>query len=152
MINKFAEEILSKGATEVLPQNLSDEWLERLYYGAVYFIKVLNMTDDDEEIESEKFSDINSMILFAADSEIYQYKNSYDPKVDGGKRDESELYDNLSCLSLSYIFEMISRNSEIIIDAPTLENIYNLERVFEIEQKNPVLTDLLGKIFGTEND
>ena len=147
MINKFAEEIMSKGADEVLPQNLSDEWLEKLYYGSVYFIKTINM--DEEEIETEKFSDVNSMLLFAADSEIYQNKNNYNPKVDIAKRDEEELYENISCLSLSYIYEMISRNSEIVIDPPTLENIYNRERLFVIEQEKPQLTDLLDKIFGS---
>lgn len=146
MINKFAEEILSKGATEVLPQNLSDEWLEKLYYGSVYFIKTMNL--EDEELETERFSDVNSMLLFAADSEIHQNKNSYNPKADLAKRDEDELYENISCLSLSYIFEMISRNSEIVIEPPTIENIYDRERLFEIENQKPELTNLLDKIFG----
>lgn len=150
MINKFAEEILSKGAMEVLPQNLSDEWLERLYYGSVYFLKIIEMMDE-EEVDTEKFSDVNSMLLFAADSEIFQYKNSYNPKMDVGARDEEELYDNLICLSLSYVFEMIARNSEIAIESPDLDNIYDRKRLFKIEQEKDGLTELLEKILGNDD-
>ncbi len=148
MINKFSEEVLSKGALELLPQKLSKKWLDCLYQASVEFLVTVIFQEEDE-FDSEKFNDVNSMLLLMAENEIVQHQNDYSAAYDIKNRESSEIIENLSCYSMWTIYEVISRNSDLSPESPDLDTIFDRGMLFEIEKKTPQLTEMLNKIIGS---
>ncbi len=148
MINKFADDVLSKGALELLPQKLSKKWLDCLYQASVEFLVTVIFQEEDE-FDTEKFNDVNSMLLLMAENEIVQHQNDYSAAYDIKNRENSEIIENLSCYSMWTIYEVISRNSDLSLESPDLDNIFDRGMLFEVEKKTPQLTEMLNKIIGS---
>lgn len=142
-INQFMDEVIARGAEALLPQNLDDTWLEGLFIASRNF---LAMAARDEEPEEEPFSDAHSMMLLSAVTELAQAQENYTPQEKEGDVDEGLFFEYLSCYALSILFEAIKRSSEFDFAPPTLETLLDRERIYEIEQETPVITEILNEV------
>ena len=142
-INRFMDEVISRGAEAVLPQNLDQEWLERLFIAAKDF---LAMAVREEESDDEPFGDENSMMLLSAVTELTQAQKNYAPEEEDEQVDEGLFFENLSCYSLSILFEAIRQQSEFTFELPNTETILDRDRLYAIEQETPVITEILNEL------
>jgi len=142
-INRFMDEIISRGAEAVLPHNLDEEWLERLFIAAKNFLAIAVR---EEEFEEEPFGDENSMMLLSAVTELTQAQKSYVPGETEEQVDEGLFFEHLSCYSLSILFEAIRQQSEFTFEPPDTGSIFDRDRLYAIEQETPVITEILNEL------
>ncbi len=138
MLNDFIDEVISRGAEAVLPQNLSLEWLDALYAAAVDFLRDVIGDGAAEPIDENLFEDETAMIMLSAVMEIIEYQLNYPPEMP--ELAEGELFEPLSCYALSVVLEYISRKAPIEIEPPTVDNVFDRERIMAIEAANPDVT------------
>ncbi|WP_300668970.1 hypothetical protein [Desulfoluna sp.] len=142
-INRFMDDVISRGAEAVLPQNLEEEWLDILFTAAKDF---LALAIHEEALEEEPFGDENSMMLLSAVTELTQSQKNYVPGETDEQVDEGLFFENLSCYALSILFEAIRKQSEFTFDLPSTESIFDRERLYAIEQDTPVITEILNQL------
>ncbi len=147
MLNDFIDEVTTQGAEAVLPQNLTDRWLEELYAASVDFLRTITAEETAADPEEEMFNDEESMLLLTAVTEILQYQRAYHPEV---VIPEGELFDPLSCYALSVVFEYLARKVQMENDPPTLETIFDRERVVAFEEAHPEVTAALNMLVAGE--
>lgn len=147
MINEFIDDVTSQGAEALLPQNLSDDWLEALYAASVDFLRTAAADKPPEASDEEMFEDEESMILLTAVVEILQHQGAYHSDM---RFDEGELFEPISCYALSIVFEYLARKVQMEIDPPTLENILDRDRVIDFEENHPEVTAALNMLVGGE--
>lgn len=145
MLSQFVDEVISKGAEALLPQNLEENWLERIYVAAKNFLDITVNSNGIIE-EDEILNDMNSMMMLSSILEIAQQQASYSPSDKPYEIPEDMLFEYISCYSLSIVLEAITRESGMSMDLPTVETIFDRERLFAIEQSNPELTVLLNTL------
>lgn len=151
MLNKFVDEVVSKGAEALLPQNLEDKWLENLYVAAKNFLQIAVHADSNLN-EDDVLNDLNSMMMLSSILEIAQEKAGYSPSDQPYEIPEDMLFEYISCYALAIVLEAISRESGMTMEPPTLENIFERERLFDIEQINPELTVLLNTLISGDDE
>ena len=144
-INRFMDEVISRGAEAVLPHNLNEEWLEHLFIAAKDFLSIA-IKDGDFGDDEEPFGDENSMMLLTAVTELTQSQKGYVPDETDDQVDEGLFFEHLSCYALSILFEAIRKQSKFTFDLPNIENIFDRERLYAIEQKTPVITEILNEL------
>ncbi len=144
-INRFMDEVITRGAEAVLPHNLEEEWLERLFIAAKAFLAIAVREEECGE-EEEPFGDEDSMMLLTAVTELTQSQKSYVPDEGDEQVDEGLFFEHLSCYALSILFEAIRKESEFTFDLPTIETIFDRERLYAIEQNTPVITEILNEL------
>ena len=139
------DEVVSCGAEAVLPQNLNDEWLDRLYVGAKHFISLImqDIAEDEENID-KAFEDEYSMLLLTAVLEIVHQQSGY--VAERPEIPEMEIIEKMKCYSLSVVLETIGRITDVRIDPPSLDTIFDKERIIEFESQHPEITAILNKI------
>ncbi|VFQ46978.1 hypothetical protein [Desulfoluna butyratoxydans] len=142
-INRFMDEVISRGAEAVLPHNLEEEWLERLFIAAKNFLAMAVLEEDSDE---EPFGDENSMMLLSAVTELTQAQKDYTPDEEEDQVDEGLFFENLSCYSLSILFEAIRQQSEFTFELPDTGTIFDRDRLYAIEQETPVITEILNEL------
>jgi hypothetical protein len=145
MINQFIDEVISKGAESILPQNLDDKWLDITYVASRNFLKIAAGMESMKS-EEDVLSDENSLIMLTSITEIAQHQAGYSPSENAYEIPEDLIFEYISCYAMATILESIARESKLEIEQPTLENIFTQERLFEIEQKHPEITELLNKL------
>ncbi len=145
MINQFIDKVISTGASAALPQNLDTEWLDRIYIAAKTFLQTA-AGQNQEQSDAEFLGDDNSLMMLSAVTDIAQHQKGYSPEEQTFELPEEELFEYISCYSLSIIIESIARETGIEIEQPTLENIFDRERLFDIESKIPDITKLLNQL------
>lgn len=145
MVNQFIDQVISKGADAALPQNLNEEWLDKIYIAAKNFLKTAAGNTPDQS-DAEFLGDDNSLIMLSAVTDIAQHQKGYSPEEKTFELPEEELFEYISCYSLSIIIESIVRETEIEIEQPTIETIFDRERLFEVELKIPDITKLLNQL------
>jgi hypothetical protein len=145
MLNQFIDEVVSEGAAAVLPQNLDTKWLDMIYVAARNFLKI-SLTCEGNIPEEDVLSDMNSMMLLSAVVEIAQHQSGYGPDITPVEIPEDLIFEYISCYALAIVLECIVRESGIEMVPPELDSIFDRERLFEIEQNNHELTDLLNKL------
>ena len=135
MLSKINNEVLSHGPEAVLPQNLSKKWLKILQKMAEDFIGSNYDLD-----ECKKPEDIADPILSVCVSEllISQYKNKTDMSIE-------EVLEKITIYSISLIIEAVDRESNIGIEKPTLEDIFNWDRIIRMKKTNPEFVEALEK-------
>ncbi|WP_331344646.1 hypothetical protein [Cellvibrio sp. UBA7661] len=104
-LSKFKEEVLSNGVNAVLPENLSDSWLEYLVDQAEQFIA--------------KDKNAKPSAVVAAIMTILLFRNNYTEL----SIELSELSKYIHLYALELSIEAINRSSDRNIGRPTLENI-----------------------------
>ncbi len=150
MINRFIDEVVSQGAEAVLPQNLSEEWLDMIYVAARNFLQTA-MTIDENTPEEEILSDEYSMMMLSAVVEIVQCQSGYSQTDGPAEIQEEQVFEYISCYALAIVLESIARESDMDIAHPGVDDIFDRERLFEIEQSHPELTELLNNLITGEN-
>ena len=115
LLSKFANEVLSRGASALLPQNLSSQWL----------LDIQKMVDDflDGNFESENCSEVGDdvdPILSASVSEILSYQQAGVTEIS-----PDELARKITIYAIQITVETIRRQSGIDMDPPSLENIFD---------------------------
>ena len=135
MLSRFNSEVLSYGPTAVLPQNLNHTWMKHLQKIADDFL------DSNFSLnECKDPRDIGDPILMACVYEIVSYQQ-------GGRVEiaPQEMAEKMAIYSLSILMESVNRESNIGLDAPTLDNVLSMERIIAFKNKNPEFVKVLKK-------
>ncbi len=132
-LSQFANEILSKGAEAVLPQNLPERWLKRIQ----------KMADDFLDINFEgkscaEISDIAAPIFSSCVTEIVKYQQGKNAEL---SRDIFIKYSTIYAISIT--METVRREAGLNIDPPRVENIFSDKRLHNLKKKH----SNLGKFF-----
>ena len=127
LLSKFANEVLSRGASALLPQNLSSQWL----------LDIQKMADDflDVNFESENCLEVGDdadPILSACVAEILSYQQA-------GATDISpdDLLRKITIYAIQITIETIRRQSGIRVEPPALENIFDSAYLAELKDIYP---------------
>ncbi len=146
MINQFIDEVITSGPESALPQNLDTAWLDRIYIAAKNFLKTAAGAGQEQN-DAEFLGDDYSLLMLSAVTEIAHKQQGYSQEDKAFEEiPEDVLFEYISCYALSIMLESIGRESDIEIIAPSLESIFDRERLFETEQKNPEITEVLNKL------
>ncbi len=145
MINKFIDEVITTGPESALPQNLETVWLDRIYIAAKNFLKTA-AGSKEEQADAEFLGDDYSLIMLSAVTEIAHQQSGYKPDDKTFEIPEDLLFEYISCYALSIMLESISREGEIAIVPPSLESIFDRERLYETEEKHPEITEILNNL------
>lgn len=151
MLNEFIDDVISQGAEALLPQNIEEKWLDMLYVASKNFLK-LAVTAKGDIQEDDVLSDDNSMMMLSAIVEIAQFQKNYEPSDRPFEIPEELIFEYISCYALAIILENIARESGLAMEQPTLDNIFERDRLFEIEQNSPDVTTLLNTLISEDSE
>jgi len=129
MLSKINNEVLSHGPEAVLPQNLNKKWLNILQEMAEDFIG----SNYDLE-ECKKPEDVADPILSVCVSELLMSQHNDKTNIP-----IKEMLDKIT------IYSIVDRESNIGIDQPTLEDIFNWDRIIRMKKSNPEFVEALEK-------
>jgi hypothetical protein len=133
LLSKFGNEVLSRGPSAVLPQNLSAEWLRIVQHMADEF---LDTNFDGDSCRVNGFS--ADPILSACVSEIVSYQK--DGNVDIR---EAEMFQKLTLYSLAVTLETVRQDSEIALEPPSLDTIFDIDRLQRLKHQKPEIARIL---------
>jgi hypothetical protein len=136
LLSKFGNEVLSKGAKAVLPQNLSSEWLSEIQKMADDF---LDDNFDNGQCKYKKYK--VDPILSACVTEILSTQN--EGHIDIKERD---MFEKLTMYALSVTIESVSKQADVGLVQPTLDNIFDRNRFMQFRQIRPELGAILDAI------
>lgn len=146
MLNQYMDEVVANGPEALLPQNLDDQWLDMIYAASKLFIRTAALPAEEKKKKEYDFSDLYSNLMLTSVMEIMYHQKGIIIKSSKITVPETEIYEYILCYAMSVVYESIRREADIVIPLPTLATIFDPERLFEIEQSNPELTDFLQKI------
>ena len=109
--DQFAIEVLQRGAVAVLPQNLPERWLNALMEEE----EILN-EGKSHEIENTCAGLLGAVIL------ILSAQSGHPPEIEVPA---STLLRSMDYYIITLSAEMVSRNTDICVEPPTLENIFH---------------------------
>ena len=118
---QFAAEVLQQGADAVLPQNLPDRWLNALLEEAEIF------QEEDSDIEETCAGLLSAVILI-----LSQHSGHPDQMA-------IPVTTLLRCISyyvMTLSGESVSRRTDIWVEPPTLENIFQEDREMKAMHKS----------------
>jgi len=127
MLSRFSNEVLSRGPSAVLPQNLSDEWLKILQKHCDDFLDRNFAVDQCTETQ-----DMADPLLVACIHESLQYDRPAGPELSA-----ADLAENVTIYALSITMETIRRASGIEMPPPTLDNLLSIDRIVAFGKINP---------------
>jgi len=118
---QFAAEVLQQGAGAVLPQNLPDRWLNALLEEAEIF------QEENSDIEETCAGLLSAVILILSEH--------------SGHPDQMEIPVTTLLRCMSYYVmtlsgESVSRHTDIWVEPPTLENIFQEDREMKAMPKS----------------
>lgn len=126
MLSKFSNEVLSRGSSAVLPQNLSDSWLKALQKLSDDFLDSNFAMDQCTET-----LDAGNPVLVSCVHELLRYNRSNRPDIS-----TEELAENVTIYALSITMETIRRESDMEMAPPTLENLLSIDRIVQFGKIN----------------
>lgn len=127
MLSRFSNEVLSRGSSAVLPQNLSDFWLKTLQKRCGDFLDGNFAIDQCTET-----LDMGDPVLVACVHEVLEYNRRAGLEISA-----EELAESITIYALSITMETIRRESDIEMTPPTLENLLSIERIVQFGKINP---------------
>jgi len=133
MLSEFNNEVLSKGPSAVLPQNLTDEWLKKLQKSAEDFLDSSFSLEECKEPQ-----DVADPILPICVWEILKRQYS-----DISKVPMKEMIEKMVIYAISITMEAVNRESDIGLDPPNLDNILSIDRIVAFKEINPDFIKLL---------
>ena len=133
MLAQFYDEVLFYGPTAVLPQNLNSKWLRRLQKISDDFLDSNFRLDECKDPE-----DIGDPILTACVYAILRYQHGDEIDVT-----PKEMAEKFAIYALSITMESVNRTSDIVLDAPDLDNILSVERIIAYKDTNPLFVRVL---------
>lgn len=135
MLSRFSNEVLSRGAGAVLPQNLSTFWLETLQKRADDFL--------DSNFAVDYCSDAvdpGDPVLVACVHEVLGYTHGPDADLA-----TDALAERVTIYALSITMETIRRESDMEMTLPTLENLLSIDRIIQFGKVNPDFGQFLAR-------
>lgn len=127
MLSRFSNEVLSRGSSAVLPQNLSDAWLEVLQKRCDDFLD--NNFAVDRCTESADMSD-PLLVACVHQALPHQEEGQFELTAD-------DLAENVTIYALSITMESIRRTADIQMPLPSLENLLSIDRIVAFGRTNP---------------
>lgn len=135
MLSRFSNEVLSRGAAAVLPQNLSTFWLETLQKRADDFLDSNFAVDYCTDAV-----DTGDPVLVACVHEVLGYNHG--PKAD---LPPEALAEHATIYALSITMETIRRESDMQMALPTLEDLLSIDRIIRFGKVNPDFGQFLAR-------
>ena len=136
LLSKFANEVLSRGASGLLPQNLSLSWLTTIQKLADDFL--------DINFESENCSEVGEVvdpILSACVSEILSYQKGGTSEISA-----DDLIKKITIYSIQITIETIRREYGIRVAPPSRENIFESDNLAELKDLFPDMAIFLDRV------
>ena len=117
---EFATEVLQRGAAAVLPQHLSDRWLDALLEEADLF------APGEEDPEEGDRRDDGCAGLLGAVLVVLMAQRGHPDMLEVAA---GTLMSHMHCYILALAAERVSRDTEIWVEPPTLVNLFDEARV-----------------------
>ena len=136
LLSKFANEVLSKGPSAVLPQNLSLEWLLQIQKMADDFLDLNFVSNDCDDVGNSV-----DPILSACVSEILTYHREGTTDIPA-----DDLIKKITIYAIHITIETIRRQSGIAVDHPSLENIFDLNSLAELSDLFPEMEQFFSRV------
>ena len=136
LLSKFANEVLSKGPSAVLPQNLSLEWLVKIQKMADDFLDLNFVSNNCEDV-----GDSVDPILSACVSEILTHHQEGTTEISA-----DDLIKKITIYAIQITIETIRRQSGIAVDHPSLEDIFDLNRMMELSDLFPEMEQFFSRV------
>ena len=136
LLSKFANEVLSRGASALLPQNLNSEWLGGIQKMADDFLDVNFQSENCSEV-----GDVVDPILSACVSEILSYQRQGATEIS-----PDDLSKRITIYCIHVTIETIRRQSGIGVQLPSLENIFDYESLAELQDTFPDLAQFFESV------
>lgn len=136
MLSKFGNEVLSRGPSAVLPQNLDPGWLAHIQRLADNF---LDSHFHEGDCKPEGFQ--ADPVLTACVSEILRHQKGPEAEVS-----EEEMFEKVTIYSLAVTMESVGRQNHFPLEPPTLDNIFDRGRLRELRRIKPELGPVLDAI------
>ena len=133
MLSRFNNEVLSRGAAAVLPQNLNLEWLGRLQKISEDFLDSNFSLDECKEPQ-----DAADPILSTCVYEILLHKYG-----DLKNISMKEMIEKMVVYAVSITMETIHRETDIGLAPPDLDNILSIDRIIAFKEVNPDFVKVL---------
>jgi hypothetical protein len=111
---QFSTEVLTQGAVAVLPQHLSDHWLNALLEEAEL------LQDDDEHALDDTCAGLLGAVIL-----ILAQHSGHPPEMEVAV---GTLLRSMHYYILTLAAESVSRHTDIWVEPPTLENIFHDDR------------------------
>jgi hypothetical protein len=136
LLSKFANEVLAKGPSALLPQNLSPEWLA----------KIQKMADDflDINFESNSCDDVGDTvdpILSACVSEILAYQQDGTTEISS-----DDLIQSITIYTIHITIETVRRESGLDVEPPSLDNIFELRPLSALKELFPEMEQFIDRV------
>ncbi len=135
MLSRFSNEVLSRGASALLPQNLSAGWLETLQKRADDFLDSNFAVDHCTDAV-----DTGDPLLVACVHEVLGHN--------AGSHDDlppEALAEHVTIYALSITMETIRRESDMEMTLPTLEDLLSIDRIVRFGKANPDFGQFLAR-------
>jgi len=124
---EFATEVLHRGATAVLPQHLSDRWLDALLEEADLF------APGEEDPEEGGRRDDGCAGLLGAVLVVLMAQRGHPDTLEVAA---GTLMSHMHCYILALAAERVSRDTEIWVEPPTLVNLFDEARVVHARRRS----------------
>ena len=119
---QFATEVLNRGAFAVLPQHLPDRWLNALLEEAEL------LQEGDRHERADTCAGLLGAVIL-----ILSAQSGHPPEMEVAA---STLLRSLEYYIITLSAEMVSRQTDIWVEPPTLENIFQEEREMKAMRKS----------------
>ena len=135
MLARFNNEVLSYGPAAVLPQNLNDSWLKRLQDKADEYLDSQFELDECRQPQGEADPLLTTCVI-----ELVRYQEGTVVELSN-----EALLDKVTLYALALTMETARRESNFDIRPPSLENILEVERIYDVQSDRPEFIDVLEK-------
>ncbi|CAB5079417.1 hypothetical protein D3OALGA1CA_1600 [Olavius algarvensis associated proteobacterium Delta 3] len=135
MLARFNNEVLSYGPAAVLPQNLNNVWLNVLQDKADEFLDSQFELDECRRPKGDADPLLTTCVI-----ELVRYQEGTIVELSN-----DELLDKVTLFAVSLTMETARRESNFDVDPPSLENILEWSRVYDVQSDRPEFIDVLEK-------
>lgn len=135
MLSRFNNEVLSYGPAAVLPQNLSGAWLKLLQDKADEFLDSQFELDECRRPKGDADPLLATCVI-----ELVRYQEGTIVELSN-----DDLLDKVTLFSLTLTMETARRESNFEITPPSLENILEWNRIYDVQADRPEFIDVLEK-------
>ena len=125
---QFSTEVLHRGAAAVLPQHLSDRWLDALLEEADLLAPEEGDPEEDARVEDCCAGLLGAVLVVLMDQQGHP---------DTLEVAASTLMRHMHCSILALAAERVSRDTDIWVEPPTLANLFDEEREVQTRRRAP---------------
>jgi|GEM_PF-395957 len=135
MLARFNNEVLSYGPAAILPQNLSETWLHVLQDKADEYLDSQFEIDECRRPKGDADPLLSTCVI-----ELVRYQEGTIVELSN-----EDLLDKVTLFALTLTMETARRESEFDLDLPSLENILEWDRIYDVQSERPEFIDVLEK-------